>query len=87
MFEALLRLRRQLEPEGIMIAVQGCRRDAFPSGMARDMGGGEAIYVMRPGQAASPDDVVDTLADAAVDQLATIDEQRAYWEAWLQQGE
>jgi hypothetical protein len=85
MFEALVRLRRQLEPEGIMIAVQGCRRDAFPSGMARDMGGGEVIYVIRPGQVARLDEAVDTLADAAVGELATIDEQRAYWEAWLQQ--
>jgi hypothetical protein len=65
--------------------VQGCRRDAFPSGMARDMGGGEVIYVIRPGQVARLDEAVDTLADAAVGELATIDEQRAYWEAWLQQ--
>lgn len=84
-FEALVRLRRQLEPEGLMIAVQGSRRDAFPSGMARDMGGGERIYVMRPGRGATFDDLVDTLADATVDQLATIDEQRAYWDAWMQQ--
>jgi hypothetical protein len=68
-----------------MIAVQGCRRDAFPSGMARDMGGGEVIYMIRPGQVARFDEAVDTLADAAVGELATIDEQRAYWEAWLQQ--
>jgi hypothetical protein len=26
---------------------------------------------------------VDTLADAPVDQLATVDEQRAFWKAWL----
>jgi hypothetical protein len=38
MFEALVRLRRQLEPDGLMIAVQGARRDTYPSGMARDMG-------------------------------------------------
>ena len=28
MFEALVRLRRQLEPDGMMIAVQGARRDS-----------------------------------------------------------
>jgi hypothetical protein len=38
MFEALVRLRRQLEPDGLMIAVQGARRDTYPSGMARDVG-------------------------------------------------
>lgn len=85
MFEALVRLRRQLEPEGLMIAVQGSRRDAYPSGMARDMGGGERIYVIRPGHNALLDDLVDTFADAPVDQLATVDEQRAFWEAWRNQ--
>ena len=35
MFEALVGVRRQLEPDGLMIAVQGARRDTYPSGMAR----------------------------------------------------
>lgn len=82
MFEALVRLRRQLEPEGWMIAVQGSRRDTYPSGMARDMGGGRRIYVMRPGRKAARDDLVDTLADAPINQLATVDEQRVYRDAW-----
>lgn len=85
MFEALVRLRRQLEPDGLGIAVQGSRRDAYPSGMARDMGGGERIYVMRPGRQATGKDLVDTFADAPVDQLATIEEQRTFWEAWLKE--
>ncbi|GAB3393013.1 hypothetical protein [Amycolatopsis echigonensis] len=82
MFETLVRLRRQLEPEGLMIAVQGSRRDAYPSGMARDMGGGERIYVLRPGQKASANDLVDTFADGPIDQVATVDEQHSFWEAW-----
>ena len=52
MFEALVRLRRQLEPDGLMVAVQGSRRDTYPSGMARDMGGGMQVYIMRPGRRA-----------------------------------
>ncbi|WP_236790575.1 hypothetical protein [Amycolatopsis sp. GM8] len=47
------------------------------------MGGGLRIYVLRPGRRATIDDLVDTLADAPVDQLATVDEQQAFWEAWL----
>jgi hypothetical protein len=82
MFEALVRLRRQLEPDGLMIAVQGARRDTYPSGMARDMGGGMGVYVMRPGLRARPEDLVRTLDDAPPDQVATIDEQRAFAEAW-----
>lgn len=82
MFEALVRLRRQLEPDGLMVAVQGARRDTYPCGMARDMGGGTQVYVMRPGLHARPEDLVETLDDAPPDQIATVDEQRAFAETW-----
>jgi hypothetical protein len=83
MFEALVRLRRQLEPDGLMVAVQGSRRDTFPSGMARDMGGGMQVYVLRPGRGARLEDLVGTLDDAPPDQMATVDEQQAFFDAWF----
>ncbi|HEX6356365.1 hypothetical protein [Actinophytocola sp.] len=82
MFESLVRLRRQLEPGGWMVAVQGARRDTYPSGMARDMGGGMQTYIMRPGHKSSMDDLVDTLADAAVEQIGTVEEQQAWHAEW-----
>jgi hypothetical protein len=82
MFEALVRLRRQLEPDGLMVAVQGARRDAYPSGMARDMGGGMQVYIMRPGLRGRREDLVKTLDDASPDQIATVDEQQESAEAW-----
>ena len=83
MFKALVRLRRQLEPDGLTVAVQGARRDTYPSGMARDMGGGMRIYVLKPGGRARMDDLVETLDDAPPDQIGTVDEQRAFADAWL----
>jgi hypothetical protein len=83
MFEALVRLRRQLEPDGLRVAVQGSRRDTYPSGMARDMGGGTKVYVMRPGLPARPEDLVEALDDAPLDQMATVAEQQAFFDAWL----
>ena len=82
MFEALVRLRRQLEPDGLMIAVQGARGDTYPSGMARDMGGAMQVYVMQAGRRARREDLVGTLDNAPADRLATVDEQRAFAEAW-----
>jgi hypothetical protein len=82
MFEALVRLRRQLEPDGLAVAVQGARRDTYPSGMARDMGGGMKVYIMRPGLAARREDLVATLDDADPGQIATVDEQHAYAREW-----
>lgn len=83
MFEALVRLRRQLEPDGLTVAVQGARRDTYPSGMARDMGGGMRIYVLKTEGRARMDDLVETLDDAPPDQIGTVDEQRAFADAWL----
>ncbi|HVK26422.1 MAG TPA: hypothetical protein VM677_34155 [Actinokineospora sp.] len=82
MFEALVRLRRQLEPNGWLVAIQGARRDTYPSGMCRDMGGGMQIYIMRPGHKASIDDLVGTLADAPIEQIGTIAEQQACHAEW-----
>ncbi len=83
MFETLVRLRRQLEPDGLTVAVQGARRDTYPSGMALDMGGGMKIYVLHPGLRASRADLVETLDDAPPEQLGTVEEQRSFAEAWL----
>jgi len=82
-FEALVLIRRQLEPLGWFVAVQWSRLDAYPSGMARDMGGGERIYLMRPGQKARIEDLVDTMAPADPERLATVDDQEEYWKRWL----
>jgi hypothetical protein len=82
-FEALARLRRQLEPDGLMIAVQGARRDTYPSGMARDMGAGMQVYVLHAGMRARREDLVETLADAPPDDLGTADEQRAFHDTWI----
>lgn len=82
LFEALVEIRRQLEPAGWRIAVQGARTDTYPSGMARDMGGGERVYVLRPRQQAKREDLVDTLEPADANLLATVDEQAKYFDSW-----
>jgi hypothetical protein len=79
MFEALVRVRRQLEPDSLMVAVQGSRRDTYPSGMARDMGGGMPVYILRPGLRGHLEDLVKTLDDAPLGQIATVDERARAW--------
>jgi hypothetical protein len=81
-FEALVRIRRQLEPDGLAVAVQGARRDTYPSGMARDMGGGMKVYSLRLGVPGRPE-LVKTFDDAEPEQLGTVDEQKAFNSEWL----
>ena len=82
MFEALVQVRRQIEANGWLIAVQGARRDTYPSGMARDMGGGEKVYILRSGEQTRLEDLVDTIASADPSIIATVDQQEEYWESW-----
>jgi hypothetical protein len=81
-FEALAAIREQLEPSAWFVAVQGSRLDTYPSGMARDMGGGFRVYIMRMGQNASFEDLVDTFAEADPSLLATVAAQEEYWRRW-----
>src|SRR5215469_6592337 len=46
LFAALQQLRRTLEPLGWVPLCNGARVDCYPSGMARDMGGGMDVYVL-----------------------------------------
>jgi hypothetical protein len=82
-FEALAGIREQLEPFGWLVAVHGSRLDTYPSGMARDMGGGFRVYVLRMGQSARSEDLVDTFGRADPSFLATVAEQQEYWQRWL----
>lgn len=82
MFDALVRFREQLEPEGWFVAVQGSRLDTYPSAMQRDMGGGLSVYVIRMGEPARSSDVVDTFAEADPALLATVEDQRRHAEEW-----
>jgi hypothetical protein len=82
LFEALVEVRRQLEADGCLLAVQGARRDTYPSGMARDMGGGAQVYVLRPGRPAR--ERVGTFDDAPVALLGTVEEQRRHFETCLE---
>lgn len=75
-FEALAAVRLQLERDGWLLGVEGSRIDVWPSGMARDQGGGLRAYRVRRGRRPSLDDLVDVFAPA-VEHLATVGEQRA----------
>lgn len=77
-FDALLQVREQWEPSGAKFLVNGARTDAWPSGMARDQGGGFAVYLMTLGRPASRDDLVDTFDPCAAELVTTVAEQREF---------
>jgi hypothetical protein len=81
-FECLLLARVELEPQGFRFLVNGARRNVWPSGMARDMGGGRKAYVLVLGQPGRPE-LVDIFETADESQIALVQEQRDFFQTWL----
>lgn len=73
-FEALCRVRDELEPLGWRLGVAGAQPEVWPSGMARDQGGGLRAYRMT---AESAGDLVDTFAAVDPATVVTVAEQQA----------
>jgi hypothetical protein len=85
LFASLLELRRELEPLGIQLCCNGARRDAWPTGMMRDMGGGFAVCLHEGVAADAKPPEVRTLAYAPPDQVVSVEEQDPWCEAWWRQ--
>jgi hypothetical protein len=73
-FEALCAIRDRLEPDGWRVGLRGALADVWPSGMARDQGGGLRAYRLTPTGAG---DVVATFDPVDPSEVVTLAEQRA----------
>lgn len=73
-FEALCLVREELEPHGWRIGVAGAQADVWPSGMARDQGGGLRAYRMTEERVSG---IVETFEPANPATVTTVAEQRA----------
>ena len=83
LFDALVAFRVYLEERGYLLLCNAARRDAYPSRMAREMGGGRKVYVLRMGRQARMSDLVDSLEEASLELVTTVAAQKAAYEAWL----
>jgi len=84
LFAALQQLRRTLQPTGWVPLCNGARVDCYPSGMARDMGGGESVYVLSAKrQLRRRPPLVGTFEPASKEAVGTVADQDAYYERWL----
>ena len=87
-FEALCSVRAVLEPLGWRVGVTGARAEVWPSGMARDQGGGRRVYLLTE---AGPQDLLDTFEPVDPSTVATVEQQRAeterLFDAMLGQGQ
>ena len=82
-FECLMVLRQQLEPEGVRLCCHGSRLDAWASGMQRDMGSGLSTYLLDGVAKGERPPAVPTLAFAPPELVVSRDDQIAWHSDWL----
>jgi hypothetical protein len=82
-FDALADARRQLADHALVLRCNGSRRDVYPSAMLRQSARGLMAYVLTvPRRSVRPEvvDIFDPADDVRL--LASVDEQRAWFDAW-----
>lgn len=82
-FEALKRLRLDLEKTGALLHCFGASENVYPSGMQKSMGPAILAYKMRTGFPSLRQDIVNIFeADEAVI-LSTVEQQERFRQKWF----
>ncbi len=82
-FDALCKIREQLEPIGWRPRCYGACEDVYPSNMCRDMGRGLVAYRNKIGRPAEQDHLVETFGTGSEIVPTSVDQQRAFFQRWL----
>jgi hypothetical protein len=83
LFECLIDLRQELARHSYRPLCNGARKDVYPSRMCRDMAGGYTAYIVRVGQSANLEDLVNIFDYAKPSLIATVEEQLSFYESWI----
>jgi hypothetical protein len=82
-FDALNRIRGQIESEGIRLLCYGASKFCWPSGMAMEMGAGLHVYRLKIGRKPEMEHLIGTF-DTGEDVVpATLAQQKAFADEWL----
>jgi hypothetical protein len=82
-FEALCKIRTQLESERLIPFCYGASLNVFPSGMSRDMSAGMTAYRLTLGKKPSRGDLVRIFDEGADVMPASVTLQKEHFDDWL----
>lgn len=82
-FEALIQIRREIEPLGMKVLCWGACLHVYPSEMSRSMGIGDSAYRLTLGQFARAADRVSIFDSGPGLVAATVAEQEEFPRAWF----
>ncbi len=81
--DALDRVRTMLEAESLLLLCNRFRLDAFVSSMVRQMTDGLGCYLVEERRPVSPDQIVESLAQAPAEMVSTREANEAFLHAWI----
>jgi hypothetical protein len=82
-FEAFCHIRLELQKENLIPFCYGASLNVYPSGMARDMGGGIRAYKLVKGKQAKMADLVDIFTEGPDIVPAYVSRQKEFFEHWI----
>jgi ribA/ribD-fused uncharacterized protein len=82
-FQALLRLRHQLEKQSLQILCNGAAETVYPSDMQLSMGTGRMANRLLIGKQTQKDDVVDVFGYDSTLEFVTIEKQKVFYKKWI----
>lgn len=81
-FEAMRKIRLELEAQGQFLHCYGASQDVYPSPMVMSMGAAEKAYRLTIGRPAKTADLVSIFDTADDVVLSTVADQEAFYETW-----
>jgi len=82
-FEAFCQIRLVLEKEHLIPFCYGASLNVYPSGMARNMGGGLKAYKLNKGRHAKMEDLVYIFSEGPDVVPSQVSRQKEFFEEWL----
>ena len=87
LFDALVQARITLEARNILLACNGARMNVYPSPMLRQATNGRRAYELSLPRTKDRPPVVDVFAPVTdISTVATVDDQRSWFERWSSSG-
>lgn len=82
-FETLIKIRENLEKEGLQMICKGAHRKVYPSAMQLSMGNGRKAYLLELKKTAKLEDIVDIFDKTDnIEECVSVNEQKNYFEEW-----
>lgn len=81
-FDALIKIRKELENKEMKLLCKGCCKNVYPSGMLLGMGSGRKAYFLTINRQAEMSSLIDIFEACSIEEYASVEEQENFFNKW-----